>query len=91
MTFNVQDQQNDQHHKLINGSDIQNGKEIANKLTNANNENQKIVNGLWTSKFLNNDDRPFTLRIDINIIAWLLFMISFVFRFWRIDQPRSIV
>ena len=91
MTFNVQDEQNDQHHKLINGSDIKNGKEIANQLSNKNNDNGKIVNGLWAAKFLNNHDQPFTLRIDINIIAWLLFIISFVLRFWRIDQPRSIV
>ncbi len=36
-------------------------------------------------------DKPFTLKIEINSIAWLLFMIAFGFRFYRLDEPTSIV
>jgi dolichyl-phosphate-mannose--protein O-mannosyl transferase len=38
-----------------------------------------------------NSDKPFTLQIEINSIAWLLFMIAFAFRFYRLDEPASIV
>lgn len=36
-------------------------------------------------------EKPVVLTIEINLVAWLLFLIALAFRFWRLDQPRSIV
>jgi hypothetical protein len=36
-------------------------------------------------------DQPFTLKVEINAIAWMLFILAFIMRFARIDEPKSIV
>ena len=37
------------------------------------------------------NNKPLTLNIEINSIAWLLFIIGFGFRFYKLDEPNSIV
>ncbi|CAG2104417.1 unnamed protein product [Medioppia subpectinata] len=37
------------------------------------------------------EDKPLTMNVEINAIAWLLFAIGFAFRFYRLSEPSSVV
>lgn len=36
-------------------------------------------------------ERPPTVNIEVNLIAWSLFLVAFALRLFRLDSPRSIV
>jgi hypothetical protein len=85
-------------HQIINGKS---DKTIPSNDMSINSESQMTSNtGLnhdTKDNNINNEvidpdsDKPFTLQIEINSIAWILFMIAFAFRFYRLDEPASIV
>lgn len=41
--------------------------------------------------FFTNGSQPLIVKIELNIIAWILFIIALSLRLWRIDFPRNIV
>lgn len=36
-------------------------------------------------------DKPLTLNVEFNVVAWTLFIVAFGMRLWRLEHPRSIV
>lgn len=64
--------------------------------TNDSNENGQDDDQISTlplpSTYFHLDQhKPPTLKIEINVVAWLLFLIALGLRVWRLDHPRSIV
>lgn len=62
------------------------------------NESQKLVanhqrrkSSTDVSALIPSDDKPLTITVEINSIAWLLFAVAFGFRFYRLSEPSSVV
>ena len=73
--------------KIIDENDIKDSNELHKNLLN-NNTKQKTE---YKEIVVENNDKPLTINIEINSIAWLLFAVGFAFRFYRLSEPSSVV
>ncbi|XP_075163865.1 protein O-mannosyltransferase rt [Haematobia irritans] len=44
-----------------------------------------------TSSTLDNEDQSYMLQIHLDLFAWVLFILAFVTRFYRLSYPRNVV
>ncbi|CAG2173997.1 unnamed protein product, partial [Oppiella nova] len=69
-----------------------NGTEDYHQTDVSNHRNDKPMNQKKTiSAEEDTRDKPLTINVEINSMAWLLFAIAFAFRFYRLSEPSSVV
>ena len=81
-------QPNGKASKIVDENEVKKYEESLQTVLKDNNGDQNCLNVENESE---SDDKPLTLNIEINSIAWILFAVGFGLRFYRLSEPSSVV
>ena len=81
-------QPNGKASKIVDENEVKKHEESLQTVLKDNNGDQNCLNVENESE---SDDKPLTLNIEINSIAWILFAVGFGLRFYRLSEPSSVV